>query len=435
MTTDLIVNATGAWVDETNARSPTDGERPAPFVGGTKGSHLILDHPGLLRALNGHMIYFENVDGRVCILFPYLGRVLLGSTDIRVDKPGDVRCEDDEVDYILKSLSYVFPGIAVRPEDIVYRYSGVRPLPRSEASFTGRISRDHFVAEIDGSPAGALPGRRQVDDVPRLRRAGRRPGACSILGMPRRCGTEDRRIGGGAGFPPTTRGARRSSPARRGLRRDHGARGPRCLDHYGADAGEVLAFCRGRADDAARRHLLHRGRASLPYPARVSRARLGDLLQRRTSIAITGALSSAAIARADRRSSPTSSAGRQRRPPTRSAASAPASARDHGVDRGDPRRTRSEPDTESRMRISPKARMNRLFTERPLPRRRHRPRRLQRADLHAGLEDIGGVVDQLIAAGPDAIQMNYGQADLLQARPEQGQAGAGHADRHGQPLQ
>jgi len=35
-----------------------------------------------------------------------------------------------------------------------------------------------------------------------------------------------------------------------------------------------------------------------------------------------------------------------------------------------------------------------------------------------GLEDMGAVVDQLVAAGPDAIQMNYGQADLLQARPE-----------------
>jgi DhnA family fructose-bisphosphate aldolase class Ia len=35
-----------------------------------------------------------------------------------------------------------------------------------------------------------------------------------------------------------------------------------------------------------------------------------------------------------------------------------------------------------------------------------------------GLEDIGAVVDQLVAAAPDAIQMNYGQADLLQARPD-----------------
>ena len=152
VTTDLVVNATGAWVDETNATLHDGGERPAPLVGGTKGSHLIVDHPDLLRALNDHMIYFENVDGRVCILFPYLGRVLLGSTDIRVDKPGDVRCEDDEVEYILKSLSSVFPRIAVRPADIVYRYSGVRPLPRSNARSTGGISRDHFVAEITGAP-------------------------------------------------------------------------------------------------------------------------------------------------------------------------------------------------------------------------------------------------------------------------------------------
>ena len=38
-------------------------------------------------ALDGHMIFFEHADGRVCIVFPYLGRVLAGSTDIRVDGP------------------------------------------------------------------------------------------------------------------------------------------------------------------------------------------------------------------------------------------------------------------------------------------------------------------------------------------------------------
>lgn len=70
------------------------------------------------------------------------------------------------------------------------------------------------------------------------------------------------------------------------------------------------------------------------------------------------------------------------------------------------------------MRISQKARMNRLFTN---------GRCLDVAIDHgvcnepsfmSGLEDMGSVVDQLIAAGPDAIQMNYGQADLLQSRPE-----------------
>lgn len=70
------------------------------------------------------------------------------------------------------------------------------------------------------------------------------------------------------------------------------------------------------------------------------------------------------------------------------------------------------------MRMSQKARMNRLFTN---------GRCLDVAIDHGvcnepgfmvGLEDIGSVVDQLVAARPDAIQMNYGQADLLQARPE-----------------
>ena len=149
---------------------------PAPLVGGTKGSHLILDHPELLRALNGHMIYFENVDGRVCIVFPYLGRVLLGSTDIRIDTPGAVRCEDDEVDYILKSLSYVFPGIKVAPEQIVYRYSGVRPLPRSDAQLHGQHLARSLRRRSSRLPANPLPRRRQMDDVPRLRRADRRQG-------------------------------------------------------------------------------------------------------------------------------------------------------------------------------------------------------------------------------------------------------------------
>ncbi len=72
------------------------------------------------------------------------------------------------------------------------------------------------------------------------------------------------------------------------------------------------------------------------------------------------------------------------------------------------------------MRISHKARMNRLFTN---------GRCLDVAIDHGvcneptfmvGLEDMETVVGQLVAAGPDAVQMNYGQADLLQSRPEKG---------------
>jgi DhnA family fructose-bisphosphate aldolase class Ia len=70
------------------------------------------------------------------------------------------------------------------------------------------------------------------------------------------------------------------------------------------------------------------------------------------------------------------------------------------------------------MRLSPKVRMNRLFTN---------GRCLDVAIDHGvcnertfmdGLEDIAAVVDSLIAAKPDAIQMNYGQTDLLQGRAD-----------------
>jgi glycerol-3-phosphate dehydrogenase len=294
---EVIVNATGAWIDQTNS-SLTDGGRvPARIVGGTKGSHLVLDHPELRRALKGNMIYFENVDGRVCIVFPYLDRVLLGSTDIRVDMPADIRCEDDEVDYMLKSLSYVFPRITVRPEQIVYRFSGVRPLPRSEMSFTGRISRDHFVAEIAGEPPTlCMVGGKWTTFRAFGEEAADR--ALQLLGMVRTVGTVDRRIGGGVGFPDAAAG-REAIIA--GLADAYGVsreRADHAVAHYGSNAGRVLAACREDTDD---RPVACTGYtvAELRYLVHHEYARsLADLLQRRTSIAITGDISSAAIAEA-----------------------------------------------------------------------------------------------------------------------------------------
>ena len=272
VTAEVILNATGAWVDETNA-ALAEGGAPEPLVGGTKGSHLILDHPELLRALNGHMLYFENVDGRVCILFPYLGKVLLGSTDIRVERPGRVRCEDEEVAYILKSLSYVFPGIPVAPEQIVYRYSGVRPLLRSDASFTGRISRDHFVERIAGTPPTlCLVGGKWTT----FRAFGAQAAdqALAILGKPRSNGTESRRIGGGVGFPTDAAGQEALTA---GLAAEFGVpreRAAHAVSLYGTNAGRVLCLLPRRAGRAAGGYRLHRQRDPLPRPPR-ARAHAG----------------------------------------------------------------------------------------------------------------------------------------------------------------
>lgn len=295
VTAGVIVNATGAWVDETNAALAEGGVAPEPLVGGTKGSHLVLDHPELMRALNGHMIYFENADGRVCIVFPYLGRVLVGSTDIRVEA-GDVRCEDEEVDYILTSLAGVFPRIRIAPEQIVYRYSGVRPLPRSDASFTGRISRDHFVEELPGaSPILCLVGGKWTTFRAFGALAADR--ALAVLGRTRTKGTEATPIGGGKGFPTDAAGEGALIDDLAGEFGVPHARAAHAVARYGTGAGKVLAFCRAQPDaDLAGTGYTD---AELRWLVRREHARnFADLLQRRTSLAITGDISSAVIARA-----------------------------------------------------------------------------------------------------------------------------------------
>lgn len=70
------------------------------------------------------------------------------------------------------------------------------------------------------------------------------------------------------------------------------------------------------------------------------------------------------------------------------------------------------------MRVSAKARMNRLFNKGGCLDVALDHGVCNEPSFLVGLEDMGAVVDRLIAARPDAIQMAYGQADLLQARPE-----------------
>ncbi len=135
----VVVNATGAWVDHTNQKLQANTN----FVGGTKGSHIIIDHPALKKALGDEMFLYENEGGRVCIVIPYGDYVMIGSTDIRVDEPDEAQCEQAEIDYMFESANQVFPDVDFKSAKIISRFCGVRPLPSSDAAFTGSITRDH----------------------------------------------------------------------------------------------------------------------------------------------------------------------------------------------------------------------------------------------------------------------------------------------------
>lgn len=143
----LVVNAAGPWIDDVNALLGA----PSKMIGGTKGSHILLQHDELVKSLAGRMLYFEADDGRICLVYDYLGLALVGSTDIKADNPDEVRCEPDEVEYLLESVRTLLPGMTFERAQIVYAYSGIRPLPASDASLPGLITRDHSapVAEAD----------------------------------------------------------------------------------------------------------------------------------------------------------------------------------------------------------------------------------------------------------------------------------------------
>jgi glycerol-3-phosphate dehydrogenase len=196
----LLINAAGPWIDETNA---TLGLK-ARFIGGTKGSHLVLNNPELRAAIGDHEFFFENEDGRIVLIYPLYDKVLVGTSDIPLDSPDDARCTDEEVDYFLKMIKVVFPDIVVTREQIVFRFSGVRPLEYSGARTTGQISRDHTIQVLSGVwtgqnyPIYSLVGGKwtsfrafaeQVTDK-----------ALAFLGMDRKISTRDLAIGGGRNF-------------------------------------------------------------------------------------------------------------------------------------------------------------------------------------------------------------------------------------------
>jgi glycerol-3-phosphate dehydrogenase len=195
----VLVNATGAWVDHTNAVFSLKTR----FMGGTKGSHLVVDCPALHRALNGQMVYYQYHDGRVCIVFPFLDKVIMGSTDIRVDDPETASCEEDEIQYMFTTLREVFPEIDIRREHIVFVYCGVRPLPSSDG-VTANISRGHSVrvTPADGDrpfPLYSLIGGKWTTFRAFSEQVGDR--ILAQLGAERRRSSVDVPIGGGKAFP------------------------------------------------------------------------------------------------------------------------------------------------------------------------------------------------------------------------------------------
>ncbi len=286
----LLINAAGAWIDFANHQLGLSTR----YIGGTKGSHLVLDHPELRAAIGDNEFFFENKDGRIVLIFPLYDRVLVGTSDIKIDNPDEARCTEEEVDYFIEMIGRVFPAIKVTREQIVFRFAGVRPLGSSSARNAGQYSRDHSIEVLSGDwtnlnfPVYSLVGGKwtsfrafaeQVTDK-----------VLVLLDKVRQKHTRELPIGGGRGYSMNGDEQNRQID---GLAAWTGLDKQRLqvlYSRYGTRTEVIASFIKRAADQPLKSlpEYTHREIAFLALHEKVKH--LDDLILRRTMLAMLGRL-------------------------------------------------------------------------------------------------------------------------------------------------
>lgn len=146
----ILVNAAGPWVGQ--VLNGALGRNAKARVRLVRGSHIVT------RRLYEHdrAYIFQNADGRIVFAIPYQDDfTLIGTTDVdHVGDPAEAAATPAEIAYLCEAVSVYF-RTAVAPDDVVWAFSGVRPLYDDGASEAKAATRD-YVFEVDAR-AGAAP--------------------------------------------------------------------------------------------------------------------------------------------------------------------------------------------------------------------------------------------------------------------------------------
>lgn len=145
----MLVNAGGPWVLQ--VLHGVKGVTQKSGVKHVRGSHIVVPrlHEG------EHAYILQNPDKRIVFIIPYQGRYsLIGTTDIPVDEYAQPRISQQEIDYLCQAAS-AYTSKPVKPADVVWTYSGVRPLYDDGGADAKAITRD-YVLEVNESAGAPL---------------------------------------------------------------------------------------------------------------------------------------------------------------------------------------------------------------------------------------------------------------------------------------
>jgi glycerol-3-phosphate dehydrogenase len=141
-----LVNAGGPWVE--------DIIRNVARINSSEGVRLVRGSHIVTRKLYDHdrCYFFQGTDGRIIFAIPYeQDFTLIGTTDKdHQGKPGAVACTDEERDYLLAFANRYFAA-TLTAADVVWTYSGVRPLYNDGAKSATAATRDYVLSLDEGS--------------------------------------------------------------------------------------------------------------------------------------------------------------------------------------------------------------------------------------------------------------------------------------------
>lgn len=147
----VVVNSTGAWADEFLSQSTGSN---ASLITKAAGSFVVVK--ATKDAPKEAVFVASKIDGRPVLVTPWLGNLLIGTTDrVVTEAVDDVKATIDEIDYLFDTIDEAFaPGI-IRREDTLFSYCGVRPLPYSEGA-SRKTTRKHVIHKHSGDLQGLI---------------------------------------------------------------------------------------------------------------------------------------------------------------------------------------------------------------------------------------------------------------------------------------
>ncbi|MGB7267280.1 MAG: glycerol-3-phosphate dehydrogenase/oxidase [Terracidiphilus sp.] len=135
-----VINACGVHAEETLA---LDGRPRGSLLAISQGSHFVL--PRSFLPGNTALMIPKTADGRVLFAIPWLGALIVGTTDVPVETTSpEPRALPEEKQFLREHIAR-YLGHSPRPEEILSVWSGLRPLVRKGGVKTSRLSRDHTI--------------------------------------------------------------------------------------------------------------------------------------------------------------------------------------------------------------------------------------------------------------------------------------------------